>query len=885
MLYLSAVVQQPTTPASPQNTAVGLIQVAHRRRSTSGSYSGTQVLTGTVIPNTFTYQRSANTEYVAAEEILIRDGGIGLWRKIPASIVGTTGSFVFGEANIPATWETVTDAELADNQDQFAISSLNFGEFGSASEPSQTVFLYNDGDQTINSLALTVLAGDEAELAVLSGRIRVDYQGVFGQTGVGLPDTQFDGALVYSSADNNSYRIIVPPRSAVRLTISLINFPATGLASTALSAQFLFVPNRTGFTVPAFQDWAEGGLQLDPDRPFVLATESTEAPLITVAPYRLRVGNAIFGTSNDRNILPNTSLTGSVDLILFVSTTGLPGAVDDATPLPTGALEVARLTWDSATGAISNYRVTTNIQEPRQYREPNTLLTEGRAVILDNLGLLEHGQSAIGVAVGSQGYYVTHGHALIETSATVAIGDRLSPDADGIWTANSSGTAVALEAGTGLIQGYLTGPAPSGGGGGGGGPTNLGVTEDATTVTITNDNGTNAILESATSAVAGIMTAADKDRLDNIVDRPYQTIETSTGDATTRTLRLSGNLDTVVLTAATTSIAGLMTASDKTKLDGLGSGGPGSADLGIDRNAISATVTNTGGTDATIPQATGSLAGVLSAADKAKLDTLSAVNLTTNQQPTETIINNSGGGNATIVSATTTSSGVMSSADKQKLDGVASGATQSNLSISRVGDVAVVANSGGTGFNITAATTSVSGLLIGSDKAKLDNYPTTPRDTNLGNSRSAIDVTITSSTGTATTIPRAVASTSAGVMAAADKTKLDALTIETFTTLTPLNGWTNFGGVFAPLTAAKHGNIVVLNGMVSSGSVGSVICNLPVGFRPTTGNSLFLCACQNSGSVGYIRLDVQTDGDVLATVSFVGSPSTWTVLNNISFVG
>jgi hypothetical protein len=53
-------------------------------------------------------------------------------------------------------------------------------------------------------------------------------------------------------------------------------------------------------------------------------------------------------------------------------------------------------------------------------------------------------------------------------------------------------------------------------GGGGGGATNLTFTRDGTTVTIESDTGTDAILPAATTSLAGVLSAADKTKLDGI---------------------------------------------------------------------------------------------------------------------------------------------------------------------------------------------------------------------------------------------------------------------------------------------------------------------------------------------------------------------------------
>lgn len=95
-------------------------------------------------------------------------------------------------------------------------------------------------------------------------------------------------------------------------------------------------------------------------------------------------------------------------------------------------------------------------------------------------------------------------------------------------------------------------------------------------------------------------------------------------DANTVTIFSSTGADATIQ-PATASQAGVMTAGDKAVLDALaaGGGGAGATNLSFSRNATSLTVISDTGTDATLPGASVTLAGVMSAADKLKLDGLS----------------------------------------------------------------------------------------------------------------------------------------------------------------------------------------------------------------------------------------------------------------------
>ena len=125
----------------------------------------------------------------------------------------------------------------------------------------------------------------------------------------------------------------------------------------------------------------------------------------------------------------------------------------------------------------------------------------------------------------------------------------------------------------------------------------------------------------------------------------------------------NNQLSNFVISNATPSANGLMSASDKEKLNGIQSGATANP---------------------TINDATITTSGLMSASDKEKLNGIEA----------------GATANSNISNATTTTSGLMSASDKEKLNGIEAGAT---------------ANS-----NISNATTTTSGLMSASDKAKLN---------------------------------------------------------------------------------------------------------------------------------------------------------------------
>lgn len=97
---------------------------------------------------------------------------------------------------------------------------------------------------------------------------------------------------------------------------------------------------------------------------------------------------------------------------------------------------------------------------------------------------------------------------------------------------------------------------------------------------------------------------------------------TSTSSSVTIT---SSTGDDVTIPSANSTVAGLLSASDKTTLDSLTSGANTlPTDLTYSSNATSVTIASSTGNDAIIPSANATVAGVITSADKSTLDTLAA---------------------------------------------------------------------------------------------------------------------------------------------------------------------------------------------------------------------------------------------------------------------
>lgn len=227
-------------------------------------------------------------------------------------------------------------------------------------------------------------------------------------------------------------------------------------------------------------------------------------------------------------------------------------------------------------------------------------------------------------------------------------------------------------------------------------PTDLTNTPTSTLVAVNSSTGADTNLPAATSSLAGVMTAADKFKLDGIaagaeVNVQANWTETNTASDAfilnkpavvssvtgTSPISVSGTTTrNVSISAATTSVAGSMSAADKTKLDGIQTGAQVNANAfgvveifgspNVVANSPSGTLTLVAGANITLTgnatndsvtiAATGST-GVSSVTGTAPI---SVVGTTTP--------------NVSISAATPSAAGSMSAADKTKLDGIAAGA-------------------------------------------------------------------------------------------------------------------------------------------------------------------------------------------------------------------
>ena len=333
----------------------------------------------------------------------------------------------------------------------------------------------------------------------------------------------------------------------------------------------------------------------------------------------------------------------------------------------------------------------------------------------------------------------------------------------------------------------------------------------------------------ATPSSPGLMSASDKDKLNTVARNannyylPTASANVLGGVKVGTNLSISSGVLSATDTTysdATTSDAGLMSATDKTKLDGIEAGAnaytlPTAAadtlggvkvgtNLSISSGVLSAT-------DTTYSAATTSVAGLMSAADKTKLDgiaaganayslptaaanTLGGVKVGTNLSISNGVLSAT---DTTYSAATTSAAGLMSAADKTKLNGIATGANAYSLPIAtasalggiKVGtNLSINASTGvlsATNTTYSNATQSAAGLMSAADKKKLDGVATganayslpTASSSTLGGIKVGTNLSISNGVLSATNTTYSNATTSAaGLMSAADKTKLNAIT-------------------------------------------------------------------------------------------------------------
>ena len=337
-----------------------------------------------------------------------------------------------------------------------------------------------------------------------------------------------------------------------------------------------------------------------------------------------------------------------------------------------------------------------------------------------------------------------------------------------------------------------------------------------------NADGT-AVINAATQSAAGVLSAADKTKLDGLNTDSINDISVTSNanKATITFVSDNGNKEDISTTIdfpiSTTTAAGTMSAKDKTELDrintanfALGAVTPAASTVGIAASKTNVTDGTTAANNITLPAATQSAAGVLSAADKTKVDRITGTNHVISQ-PTTTATsrvititginptdNKAVSSSITLPEVSETQAGLASASDKKTLNAIKTLGNSSHLNDDNcwtrtASNVAinftctdVSGNSTGTdvknkhSVNIGAASSTLAGVMTSTDKTELDRITTanfalgavTPAASSVAIAATKTTISTGVSAANNITLPAATASV-AGVMTAADKVKLD----------------------------------------------------------------------------------------------------------------
>ena len=337
-----------------------------------------------------------------------------------------------------------------------------------------------------------------------------------------------------------------------------------------------------------------------------------------------------------------------------------------------------------------------------------------------------------------------------------------------------------------------------------------------------NADGT-AVINAATQSAAGVLTAADKTKLDGLNTDSINDISVTSNanKATITFVSDNGNKEDISTTIdfpiSTTTAAGTMSAKDKTELDrintanfALGAVTPAASTVGIAASKTNVTDGTTAANNITLPAATQSAAGVLSAADKTKVDRITGTNHVISQ-PTTTATsrvititginptdNKAVSSSITLPEVSETQAGLASASDKKTLNAIKTLGNSSHLNDENcwtrtASNVAinftctnVSGNSTNTNaksihsVNIGAASSTLAGVMTSTDKTELDRITTanfalgavTPAASSVAIAATKTTISTGVSAANNITLPAATASV-AGVMTAADKVKLD----------------------------------------------------------------------------------------------------------------
>lgn len=280
-------------------------------------------------------------------------------------------------------------------------------------------------------------------------------------------------------------------------------------------------------------------------------------------------------------------------------------------------------------------------------------------------------------------------------------------------------------------------------------------------------------------------------------------------------------------------------------------------DLGYTPDELKGTITNSYGLDATIPIATNTYAGLITAEEKGKINlALDRVDLSYGPAFDKGTIGNTAGTNAIIPLATTVNAGLFSPSEKIKL---ADALTAVNLDYITSVDRGTVTNDAGTNSVIPLVTTVNAGLMAPADKVKINDALT---EVNLGYIPTASNGTVTNDAGTNSILPLATR-TNAGLLSPTDKDKLDnALTVVNlgYTTSLTKGTVTNTGGSDStiPTCTSSHAGLLTPS---EKAKIESAISGVDLSYQANPSKGTIL---NNRGTDATVPLATVTNAGLLS---------------------
>lgn len=285
--------------------------------------------------------------------------------------------------------------------------------------------------------------------------------------------------------------------------------------------------------------------------------------------------------------------------------------------------------------------------------------------------------------------------------------------------------------------------------------TDLGYERDASTVTVTSSTGANTTLPAADSSNAGVMTAADRVKLNSVQSGAQvnpsnaQIISQINAGLGTTAWQGEGGGDestnaTVRVVATSNHIIAnlqpeyeidgvaledgwlvLLVGQSNPTQNGIYIVGetparPSQYDSFIELAGMIVTVQSGDEYGGSIWLCTSADGGEIGLDDiEFERTSVAPTNLSATPTADQVLVNSSTGASAVVPAATTSLAGVLAASDKLKLDGIEAGAQKTNITIARNVEAVEVQSSDGTNGWILAASAVAAGVMTAADKAKL----------------------------------------------------------------------------------------------------------------------------------------------------------------------